>query len=108
LLLEQPKIMAEIDLLKAQAAKLLADIGADKAATQLAAFEMAIKSFEAYHGALNDRIKAITGGKKDEGAPNGGDVPRLEGPSGQPATPGNAGGMAQGLNGAMGGGALSS
>jgi len=110
LLMEQPKVMAEIDLLKAQAAKLIAEIGAERAAQQVDAFEAAIKAFEAYHGALNNRIKALTGGKEDgesKGTPNRGNVPGLEGPSGQPNVPANAGGMAAGANGAMGGGAVS-
>jgi len=108
LLMEVPKVQAEIELLKAQAAKLIAEIGSDRASTQLKAFEVAIKAFETYHGQISDRIKAITSGAKDgdKGNSNGGDVPRLEGPSGESDVSPDAGGMAQGLNGAMGGGAV--
>lgn len=107
LLMEQPKIAAEIDLLKAQAAKLIAEIGAEKAATQISAFETAIKAFEVYQGQLSNRIKALTGGKDDKGNSNGGNVPGLEGPPNQPASPANAGGMGGVAAGPMGGGGIS-
>jgi len=108
LLLEQPKVAAQIDLLKAQAAKLIAEIGAEKAATQISAFETIIHAFEAYHGALNDRVKAMTSGGKEggesKGTSDGGDVQGVAGPSGQSVLPAAAASMAPGANGAMGGG----
>src|SRR5208283_4740145 len=110
LLLEQPKVAAQIDLLKAQAAKLIAEIGAEKAATQISAFETIIHAFEAYHGALNDRVKAMTTGGKgegDKGNSDGGDVQGVAGPSGQSVLPAAAQSMAPGANGAMGGGNVS-
>lgn len=99
LLAEHPKIQAEIDLIKAQAAKLIAEIGADKASAQLDAFEVAIKGFETYHSAITNRIKALTQGKSDEegtGNSKPGNVPGLAAP------PGDAG--IQGAPPSMGGG----
>ncbi len=109
LLLEQPKVAAEIDLLKAQAVKLIAEIGAEKAARQIEAFETIIHAFEAYHGALNDRVKALTSGGKGgepKGDSDGGDVSGMAGPSGQSVLPAAVGSMAPGANGAMAGGGV--
>ena len=107
LLLEQPKVAAQVDLLKAQAAKLIAEIGAEKAATQISAFETIIHAFEAYHGALNERVKALTSGGKEDGSAkggaDGGDVPGVAGPSGQSVLPAASASMAPGSNGAMAG-----
>ena len=107
LLAEQPKIQAEIDLLRAQAAQIVAEIGAARAATQIAAFETAIKAFEAYHGQVSNRIKSLTSGKSDEEGSNSsvkGNVPGLAGPSDQSAAQGPAGGMGGPPQGTMGGG----
>ena len=107
LLAEQPKIQAEIDLLRAQAAQIVAEIGATKAATQVAAFETAIKAYEAYHGQMSNRIKALTSGKSDDensSSPAKGNVPGLAAASDQPAAQGPAGNMGAAPQGSMGGG----
>src|SRR5208282_2117658 len=108
LLQEMPKVQAEIELLKAQAAAVIASIGAEKAATQLAAFDTAIKAFEAYHSQISDRIKAITSGAKEDGETQGtsnkGNVRGLADPSGNTGLSPAPGGVAPGSNGAMAGG----
>ena len=108
LLSEKPKIQAEIDLLKAQAVQIVAEIGAEKAARQIEAFQTIIKAFEAYHGVINDRIAALTkGNSDDEGSSDKGNVPGLAKPPGDGDAQGAPQGMAAGLNGSMGGGAVS-
>ncbi len=108
LLLEQPKVQAEIELLKAQAAQIVAEIGAEKAATQIEAFETLIHAYEVYHGTLNDRIKALTGGSNGEskGSSDGGNVQGVAGASSKPDLPGAVASMAPGANGAMAGGGV--
>lgn len=46
------KLQAEIDLLKAQAVQIVAEIGAERAAHQVSMFEARIKAFEAISGAI--------------------------------------------------------
>ena len=53
---QMPKMQAEIDLLKAQAVQIIAEIGADKAAQQVEMFEARIKAFEAITGAMHERM----------------------------------------------------
>lgn len=84
LLAERPKMMAEVDKLKAEAAALIAGIGAEKAGMQIKAFEVII-------GAMQDRIESDdnrlgmllkgSGGEDGKGNDRGG-VPRLAGPAG--------------------------
>lgn len=108
LLMEQPKIQAQIDLLKAQTVKLIASIGAEKAAHQVAAFEALIKGYEAYHGAISDRIKSLTSGAQanDEGNPDQGNVRRLAPAPDHPALPPASGGVAASDQGAVGSGGV--
>ncbi len=46
MLADRPKLMAEIDLLKAQAAKLIASIGAEQASVMIQAFEARVAALQ--------------------------------------------------------------
>jgi len=99
----QKKTMAEIDFIRAQAAKLVADIGADKAAHQLEVFDKLLTHLESLGQVMNDRIEAMMG-DKDEGESGGAGGPKGDaGGSGAVALPSPQGGAS---NGAMGGGAI--
>ncbi len=101
LLQKAPLVQAQIDLLKAQVVKLIADIGADKAAQQIDAFEALIKGYQAYHSSLTDRIKTLTEGKSSEGSSNSseGGVGRVA----QPPDDGDVQRAAQTMGGGPGG-----
>lgn len=110
-MLDARKVQAEIELIKAQAAEVLASIGADKAAMQLQAFDSLISAMEKQQKLLNDRVKMaidFAGDKDGEGkgkAPGGAGVSGLAGPSGNQGIPQNAGGIPGGSEGPMGAGA---
>ncbi|MGH7747693.1 MAG: hypothetical protein ACREQ5_23480, partial [Candidatus Dormibacteria bacterium] len=105
LLNEKPKMQAEIDLLRAQAAKLIADVGHEQAALQLAGFEAMVNAFEKRMSLDNDRVKMLLGkqtededGKSTETS-NAGGIPGLGSPpgnAGQPPAPPNSSGGNQG------------
>lgn len=99
----QKKIMAEIDFIQAQAAKIIADIGAEKAAHQLEVFDMVMTHLKSLADGVNDQIKALTAPEGDQGGEDqtggtGGTqaAPSGQGPVGVPAA---AGGVSQGAMG---------
>lgn len=100
---DQRKIQAEVEFLHAQAAKLVADIGAQKAATQLEAFDKIMTHLTAMADTMNERISALAGEADggDEGRGGG-----AKGDAGGPSPVGVPAPMAGGANGAMGGGAV--
>jgi hypothetical protein len=105
---DQKKIAAEIDFIRAQAAKIVADIGAERAAQQLEAFDTVMTHLTAMQEAMNERIKMTLQGPEggqsgtdNEGRPGGSEGQQGgQGPMGVPA---QAGGQPQG---SVGGGAL--
>jgi len=103
LLADRPHLMAQIDLLKAQAAKLIAEIGHERAALQIQAFEIAINALQ-NNVKMNDERMASLKENDDGKTSDGGGVPRLAQPSGNQGVPTPSGGGGQGANGAMGGG----
>lgn len=106
LLQERPRVQAQIDLLRAQAVALIAKIGADKAAQQIAAFEAAIKAWETHQNVMNERIKTLLSdsGEQDGQATDGGGVHSVEGAAPNPGDSGSSSPMGGGDQGAMGGG----
>jgi hypothetical protein len=62
--------MAKIELMKAQASKLIADIGADKAAHQLEVFESITSALTEHGQMINERIASLTNkGDDDDSQP---------------------------------------
>lgn len=105
LLAERPMLMAQIDLLKAQAAEVIASIGHEQAALQIQAFEVAIGAVQNQVKMNDDRMASLQEkGNSDGKTTDGGGVPRLAGPPSNQSVPPNAAGGGQGANGAMGGG----
>lgn len=99
----QKKIMAEIDFIHAQAAKLIADIGAEKAAQQLEQFDVIMTHLSALADGMNDQIKALSAPEEDQGGQDQGGgaggtqaAPGGPGPVGLPA---QASGQSQGAMG---------
>lgn len=102
---DQKEVQANIELLRAQAAKLIAEIGADKAAHQLEAFDVLMTHLTSMGEMMNQRIEAMMG-DKDGGEDKGGGAGGAQDSSGGPgavALPVPPGGGSQG---AMGGGAV--
>jgi chaperonin GroES len=106
MLAERPKLLAEVDLLKAQAAKIVADIGAERAAIQIQAFDSMIAAISLRMQREDKQMELMQQGKGDGDGktPNGGGVSRLAQSPGDQGVPTPAGGGGQGANGAMGGG----
>ena len=106
MLAERPKLLAEVDLLKAQAAKIVADIGAERAAIQIQAFDSMIAAISLRMQREDKQMELMQQGKGDGDGktPNGGGVSRLAQSPGDQGVPPAAGGGGQGANGAMGGG----
>lgn len=104
---DQKKVLAEIDFIRAQAAKIIADIGAEKAAQQLEAFDTVMTHLTAMADSMNDRIKASLEGPEGEtgednrrGAGGAQGQPGGQGSMGLPAQPGG------GAQGSMGAGSI--
>lgn len=99
----QKKIMAEIDFIHAQAAKLIADIGAEKAARQLEQFDVIMTHLSALADGMNDQIKALSAPEEEQGGQDqGGGAGRTQAaPSGAGSMglPAQAGGQSQGAMG---------
>jgi chaperonin GroES len=106
LLADRPHLMAQIDLLKAQAAKIIADIGHERAALQIEAFEVAIGALQNNVKMNDERMAALQQKENGDGSKTSdtGGVPRLANPPGNSGVPTPTGGGGQGTNGAMGGG----
>jgi hypothetical protein len=101
---EQKKVMAEIDLLKAQAAQVIATIGAEKAAHALEVFDTLMTHLTSMAEVMNNRIETMMGDKEDGDKSGGaGGSEGDAGGQGALALPAPAG---AGANGAMGGGAV--
>jgi len=83
LMQQQKQITAQIDLLRAQAAKLIADIGAQKAATQLEAFDTLMTHMTAMAEAMNQRIEALNQTGEESGDQASGSGGNQSPPSGQ-------------------------
>jgi chaperonin GroES len=102
------KMRAEVDFIRAQAAKLVADVGAERAAQQLEAFDKVMEHLEKMGDVMNGRIEAMMKGAGGaEGERGEGDEGRA---GGAEAVPGRQGAMAvpagagNGAAGPMGGG----
>jgi hypothetical protein len=79
----QQKLTAEIDFIRAQAAKLVADVGAERAAQQLEVFDKVMTHLEKMGDVMNGRIEAMMKGG-GEGEKGEGDEGRAGGAEGQP------------------------
>lgn len=99
--IDRRKIMAEIEHLNTQSAQILAQIGAEKGALALEAFDKIMTHLQAHAAGMTERIQALMGQKDDEQggekdeqqqqqsqAADAGGVPGLAGP------PGDGGGQA--------------
>lgn len=96
---ERGKVKADIELLQAQAAKLISEIGADRAAHQLEAFDVLMTHLTSMADTMNQRIEALMGqsegdqggtetrgtGRDQESSGGQGTVQLAQGQSGQPA-----------------------
>lgn len=100
-------LQAQIAKLEAEAMALLAGVDAEKAATQIKGFELAINAMKAHSDMMTQQIEAMQKGEEGEGgkAKSGG-VPGLAAPSGNAGLLSAPGGMAGGAAGAMGNGAV--
>lgn len=112
LVVAHQETMAKIELMKAQAAKLIADIGADKAAHQLETFETIMQALTAHGEMINERIGALTQKGDEEENPDAQQTaqpPGVPGMDPEPSNPGLPGLPSQvpaQSNGAMGGGSV--
>ena len=100
--------LAKIDQMKAQAAKLLAEIGEAQAAQQIKAFEAATEALQGHNKNLLEQAKMMMqfmGGEGEGGADRGG-MAGMAGPSGHQGVPAGAAMGSEGPPGAMGGGGL--
>lgn len=100
----QKKIAAEIDFIRAQAAKIVSDIGADKAAQQLEAFDMVMTHLSALTDGVNEQIKGLLEppGGQTSGEDQGGGAGRTQAQPGGPGpvgVPAQASGQSQGAMG---------
>lgn len=95
---------AKILELRAKAAAIIAQIGVDRAAVQISAFDSAMAALTAHNEMLNERIQALSGGEESEG--NAGGVRGMAAPSGNGGVPAGAGGMEGDAEGAMGNGTV--
>jgi len=98
----QKKVLAEIDLIKAQAAKLVADIGAEKAAHAVEVFDTLMTHLHGLSDMINDRVEAMRKSGGDDDSARGAGRPE-ESSSGQSTVevPASGGGKP---NGAVAGG----
>jgi|SRR5580765_300118 len=98
---QQKEIQAQIELLRAQAAKLIADIGAQKAATQIEIFDTLLTHLTSMGEVMNQRIEAMMGDEGDDKSGRAGGDESNAGGKGALALPAPKG---NGAEGAVGGG----
>lgn len=111
LMSEKKKLDAQIDLMRAQAAQIVSQIGAEKAAQQLEAFDVLMTHLANMGEVMNERINSLNeaaqeaggdenqsgGGRRLENAPgNQEGSEALPGAGGQPARPMGGGGVPEG------------
>lgn len=103
LMQKQKEIAANIDLIRAQAAKLLSEIGAQKAAQQIQVFDMVMTHLSSIADGMNDQIKGLLappGGQGGEDSTGGdGGTPGQPGGAGAPGVSSPAGGQPAGAMG---------
>jgi hypothetical protein len=103
-LMEERRVnSAKIMQLEAQAASLIAGIGAEQAGLQLEAFNSAVAAMQAHNDMLNQSIETMQGGSENG---EGGGVPGMAAAPSDPSLLAGAGGMGSQPEGPMGDGQL--
>lgn len=102
----QRELAAKVELLRAQAAKIVSEVGASKAGHQLETFDVVMTHLESMQEMINQRIEALMkneggqgdqagGAGRDQGAPGGQGALALPSPAGGGAPPAVGNGAAQ-------------